>query len=220
MFIRGILTLITLIILICGLASCGGEDTPVEKEASMYCGLFDQQVVREVTGFDKDVTVTGNQSDPSDLECTLSDPSTDEWFVLSIAVAADASLKPKFTQMLDDEALKSKNKDVTPKALIELGHGYVRERSIDDGEGGSNPQYDVAVLTDTHVLRLGYRPTDAKNAEAAEGAVKLAKNLDANLKSFESGDLSTSSADLPEKPLPGSDAVAVADMSKLSSRLG
>lgn len=186
----------------------------------MYCGLFDQQVVREVTGFDKDVTVTGNQSDPSDLECTLSDPSTDEWFVLSIAVAADASLKPKFTQMLDDEALKSKNKDVTPKALIELGHGYVRERSIDDGEGGSNPQYDVAVLTDTHVLRLGYRPTDAKNAEAAEGAVKLAKNLDANLKSFESGDLSTSSADLPEKPLPGSDAVAVADMSKLSSRLG
>lgn len=187
----------------------------------MYCGLFDQEVVRQITGFGKDVTVTGNQSDPKDLECTLSDPSTDEWFVLSIAISADTSLKPKFTQMLDDEASKSKAKDVTPESLVELGHGYVRERSIDDGDGGSIPQYDVAVLTDTHLLRLGYRPTDAATGNAVEGAVALAKNLDANLRSFKPSDTATSSARQPGQPLPGSNAeAAVTDTSWLSGRLG
>lgn len=187
----------------------------------MYCGLFDQEVIRQITGFDEGVTVTGNQSDPKDLECTLSDPSTDEWFVLSIAIAADASLKPKFIKMLDDEASKSKAKDVTPESLVELGHGYVRERSIDDGDSGSIPQYDVAVLTDTHLLRLGYRPTDAANGDAVEGAVALAKNLDANLRTFKPSDTATSSARQPGQPLSESNTeAAVADTSWLSGRLG
>ncbi|KAA1395539.1 hypothetical protein [Aeromicrobium ginsengisoli] len=171
-----------------GLAACdGGSDGPKPPIDSTLvdgkvCGLFDPDLVKSVIGHDEiKVRGTGIGDVTKRTDDTIDCDVVDDRRVAStiqviVAEQPDASDHASTETMLTNE-LAGKTDCSQPASITELGPGYVCTR--EDG------QVQLNVLLPKRLVRLSYQPGPDAKGDATATAVKLVKDVDANIDAYD-----------------------------------
>lgn len=209
-------SLFTVLLLAVFVAGCGSTTSP-KKESTMYCGLFTKSVVGELAGHDE-LKATDVEVDTEMANCTIYDLKADR-------VLATVSAVPLGERMSRSEAEKAAKSfaeynqgEDLPVSLTDLGSGQARTSEYTSTGGQKMPLVSLGVVTDTHLLKVLYRPVDGRFGTTAEDIVSLAKDLDANLGELQPSAEATESG--AQAPSVAPDVAVVATSAFLSDRLG
>ncbi len=170
------------------LAACDGSSgdpkPPIDSTLvdGKVCGLFDPDLVVTVIGH-KDVAVRGSgigdaakrTNDTIDCE-VVDDQRVKTTIFVVVAEEPDASAQAATTKMLDNE-LASKTDCSQPTSVTDLGTGYVCTQA--------NGQLQLNVLLPKRLVRLVYSPGPDATGDHLATAVKLVKDVDANVDAYD-----------------------------------
>ncbi len=170
------------------LAACDGESEdpkpPIDSTLvdGKVCGLFDPDLVESVIGH-KDIAVRGSgiadaakrTNDTIDCE-VVDDQRVKTTIFVVVAEQPDASAQAATTKMLDNE-LASKTDCSQPASVTDLGTGYVCTQA--------NGQLHLNVLLPKRLVRLVYSPGPDATGDDVATAVKLVKDVDANVDAYD-----------------------------------
>lgn len=170
------------------LAGCdsGSEDPKPPIDATLVdgkvCGLFDPALVVSVIGH-KDVKVRGTgigdvtKRTDDTIDCQVVDDQRVKTTIIAIvAEKPDASSQAAASKMLDNE-LAGKTDCTQPASVTELGTGYVCTQA--------NGQLRLNVLLPKRLVRLVYEPGPDATGDNVATAVKLVKDVDANIEAYD-----------------------------------
>lgn len=209
-------SLFTVLLLAVFVAGCGSTTSP-KKESTMYCGLFTKSVVEELAGHDE-LKATDVEVDAEMANCTVYDLKADR----VLATVSAVPLGERMSRSEAEKAAKSfaeynEGEDLSV-SLADFGSGQARTSEYTSTGGQKMPMVSLGVVTDTHLLKVLYRPVDGRFGTTAEDIVSLAKDLDANLVELQPSAEATDSG--AQSPPVAPDVAVVATSSFLSDRLG
>lgn len=212
-------SLFTVLLLAVFVAGCGGTPSP-KKESTMYCGLFTKSVVEELAGHGE-LKATDVEVDTEMANCTIYDLKADR----VLATVSAVPLGERMSRSEAEKAAKSfaeynQGEDLSV-SLDGLGSGQARTSEYTSTGGQKMPMVSLGVVTNTHLLKVLYRPVDGRFGTTAEDVVSLAKDLDTNLVALQPSAEATDSGAHSPPVAPGrADVAASATSSFLSNRLG
>jgi hypothetical protein len=184
----------------------------------MLCGLINADVIQQVAP-KIDVGVRGEHVSSEEARCFLYNKDSSKTFVtVDSRKLHDDGLAQR--KRVDEFVADADAEVVSLPSLDDLGYGRVAVAAPSSPDSGTPTEVFLAVVTDTQLIRIIYRPVDGATGDPAEDAVTIAKDLDANLARVQSDQESDSSAPLESPADPGLDVSAAATPSWLSSRLG
>jgi hypothetical protein len=170
------------------LAACdGGSDEPKPTIDSTLvdgkvCGLFDPDLVVSLLGH-KDVKVRGTGIGDAEkrtddtIDCEVIDDQRVKTTIQVIVAEQPASSDQAETAKMLEGELASKTGCSQPAAVTELGTGYVCTQE--------NGQVNLNVLFPDRLVRLVYQPGPDAPGDAVVNAVKLVKDVDANVDAYD-----------------------------------
>ncbi|MBG6095293.1 hypothetical protein [Nocardioides luteus] len=177
----------------------------------MQCDVLSGEYLNSLTGV-SDLHDEKTDVAVGSMDCVWRDPASDRWVVRAIVRQLDGAERSKAEAMVADEKVDLEGEAVDVPALAELGPGYVEHWSSD----GSQDEFKAVVVANSYLLRVSYRPSDAKLSDAATAVVDMAATLSGDLPKVEAASPTSQGSYGTD----GSGDAAVTASSDLSSRLG
>jgi hypothetical protein len=178
-----------LVVLGFALTACdGGSDEPKPPPLNStlvegkVCGLFDPDLVVSLIGH-KDVAVRGTgigdaaKRTSDTIDCEVIDDQRVKTTILVIVSEQPSTSDQAATAKKLDNELASKTDCSQPPSVTALGPGYVCTQP--------NGQVNLNVLLPKRMVRLVYQPAPDATGDSIATAVKLVKDVDANVDAYD-----------------------------------